>query len=370
MDYKTWRLDRKEAEELYYPDYEDMAKTKDVLGHRELVSGLWKGKDRMGLVLYGPDGCGKHTAAAYCIDSIPSGSSYCQFLFLQGRELERDFPEVGTLIEYLNCFLDDSFDGKVYYRDETSGEPVCETLRDAPHDACIVLECPTAYTHWQELQSFLYKSLSQYLRETDFPRLFLILISTEPIALSAFLQRRMGTLAVCRPGAENRDRFLEKACKEVFGYVRKETLVKKTEGMSFSQIRNVVRNVVRVGMSLTKEELEGFLESQMPMPTAAEHRMAFEEKLPAVLAKLTMDLPGALESMAQALKEMPKGVVQVAGTPGDQTLLQGTQMETLDEDATAQQRRAELEAMPPKEAMISIFGQDRISRYLQEQGVE
>ncbi len=365
MDYIKWRVEQQDAVYLYHPAYEAMAKTADALAVKTLVNELWKGKNHFGLFLYGPDGCGKHTMAAYCIDSIADYSGDCRFLFLHGSELERDFADVGVLNEYLNQFLDDILEGKEYDWDEDTGKPVCTRSHGEMHDACIVLEAPLEYSHWKSLQLTLYKFLSMFSGNEEYSRLFLILISQEPVSLYSLMQREMRAIGVQIPGEERRRHFIETSCSYVFQCINKETFIQRTEGMTLAQIKNLAENVCRVGVMEANEDVARFLQSQARTPTAEECHMAYETKLTKFLGTLSAELTGALDKLAAAIREMPKGVVQAAGQTAEAMPALTQQEPELDEASVAQKRREELEAMPPNECMLSIFGKERVDRFLQ-----
>lgn len=386
MDYIQWRMQEQDNAEICLRDYLTLATTKDVLDNHSFVKDIAKDHSCGGFVFTGPSGCGKHTVAAYLIKDHLSDRRKQRFLFLHGEQMNTDIPDAQSCKEYLEALIEDARDGQEYFPSEENGREIDIVRSEGdPYDLCILVEAPQAYAYWPVLRNALYQALCLSKAE-DLPfRFFPILISEESIVLPSTLQRYLYTLDLGLPGILQRERFLTGTAGFVFSYVRKETLIEKTEGMSFTQIKNLVRNLSCIAVTRSGEEVEEFIDSQS---TISLMRKDSEDGLFLALEQMGKDLSESVKVMAKTLSasvdkladSLPELTARLAPSTmavenasssenlgGDDYSLGAVGDLDVPEDEMRNKLRKELEALPPNKAMVEIYGKERLCKNFPEQ---
>lgn len=383
MDYTHWRVCAEDVAEIYLRDYLKLANTRDVLGSKVFVKYLWKDAGYRGLALSGPHGCGKHTTAAYMIDDILSKTKNCQFLFLDGGQLNAEFSDPLRLRDYIEALVQDTAEGKKYSRNENDPNTVeCTVSMDGCYDLCFVIQSPESYRHWTVLSDLLYQATVLSL-EGDLPfRVFTVLISDDRLSLPGMFQRYICSIEVCIPGITRREQFLEQVAKDVFAYISKETALERTEGMSYGQMVNFAQNIRLFINDFSGNDLQEFLKTQAPTPSPTELIQEYGEMLLERLSHMEREISNALgcltkvltESADQLVRTLPElseklsaASMNTASDPMDTQPDFGSmgQLE-VSEAEMGQKIRAELNAMQPNQAMIQIYGKEKLCEFFPE----
>ncbi|MBR4308135.1 MAG: ATP-binding protein [Oscillospiraceae bacterium] len=359
MDYESWRIEQQAKTNFMLDAYDTIViePTEDILGTETLANEYWGNKHCKGVVLSGPEGCGKHTLAAHIIQLFRRRVADCQFLFLDGAELENDGVKATTLCDFLGRFLDDCYDG--FYYDFNDNDELKRTKSNiAPLDSVVLIEEPEHYSAWKKILPFLQKNVLQYSLEPDLPRLFVLILSADSVKLPSLLNGRLRSLFVSRPEKKLRIRFAQNRGGELLNSLSATRVAELTEGMTYTQLQDALdaTNYLVASGSFNKEMLEDFLGSQRPLLTPQERHMRFEEQLPRALEKLS----GTGIAMS-----VQGGAAHNDG--GEQMDVNKVIHRSKDEDtASAQDKmRKELETKSGAELSEIVLGKDRTKRLME-----
>lgn len=200
-----------------------------------------------GLLLTGPDGCGKHTAAAHMF-KILFETHYA--LLLNGEDLCADGYAVA--LQRLRYLIDHPKDGYPW---------------------CLILEGMEDCSFRQKLFSWLGRALNfEWFGETNNPGpLFLILIDSIGDDIPALLRRHLRLCRMSLPSADRRRAYFRKI--DFQNTVNLDLLVNATAGLTYAQMVDLARNLqcsLIDGLDgfekMSDEILMDFLDSQFPEP--------------------------------------------------------------------------------------------------------
>lgn len=298
-DAVTEWLEKMERKSSVINSYIEGAAWDDSLGWRGLLKTAWSTPSQRpsGLLLVGPEGCGKHTAAAHMhhllLEDFPEASR-CRFWHLNGGDLQTGAEDFSALENRLDAIL-------------------TKASADRLEQVCLVVEQIETMEYRTQLLDYLGEVVCDYrLAERDpsveAPGLFLILIEREELPLPSLLRQ---LLRLCRfklPAREQRMQYLRNTAQDLRSYISLDQLADETERYTMAQLADVtdcIRNHVDLvdGVALNAEELTAILQTQSPEPTerAAQSRiMDFLEKLPAALTEAFSKLPAAVPAQAAA----------------------------------------------------------------------
>ena len=280
--------------------YYDAAAPDDTFGWGNLFRKMWFSDyghrpSGTGVLLTGPEGCGKHTAAAHLI-----------------RELRNRDYWVGLLPE-----------------DDAGGEGPNTPTRDLLNDLldrcdeegkglCLVAEDLDRRSRSRELGQFLGEMLCLYtlrrgqdsqkagpkdrfsprdLGKGDDPLspFFLILIQNREQSVPSLLRSRLQLCRMSPPDTDHRTLFFVNhpaACLRDPALVTQEELLERTEGMSYAQLEDLVNSLNALSLAEKKADKRAFLslvEAQRPQVRGG--------GLSARLEKLLAELPKALSGL-------------------------------------------------------------------------
>lgn len=341
-----------------------------------------------GLLLTGPDGCGKHTAAAHMLGLL-NNSHYA--LLLNGRELCADGFAIAKL--RLRYALDHTF-----VADNGVARPWCLILEDLE-------DC----SFRQELFTWLGQALSfEWFGETDNPGpLFLILIDAIAEDIPSILRRHLRLCRMSLPSADRRRAYFEKI-DFLSDTVNMDLLVHSTDGLTYAQMVDLARNLQCslvegiVGFEKMRDEtLMDFLAGQYPeqplgdpLQSLAESARQFVEmhagmpvnyapqsmpaaqSLPAsshqsieLRTALSEDHPlhSLVDSARQFVERLPEliaqmgktGVVVSGPTGNNEDIIDVLDIENSEENRAAYEKK--INDMPVKELCADIFGSDGLA---------
>lgn len=301
-----------------------------------------------GLLLTGPAGCGKHTAAVHMIKHL-SYNGYSP-VFLDGEALaDWDLPR-----------FKEAFDGLLdHYYDLTQNLCVC--LENAK-------QCPFR----QGMLSYLGQTLNTYFlgRDTYEYTVFLILIDEEESDIPSILRNRLRLCRMNLPGEGNRLVFFKNRCDAIKPYIEPDVFVRETAGLTYAQLRDLVDNLLtltehqrRNGVQppLSEELFIGFTVSQLPDPEPREAAW----QLTRTMQQYVDVLPKAMLDAASAIKI---NVGAVAAPVQQQTAAvqqQQTPVAPVNKADYINTRQREVENMAVNALATEVFGQDGITALLQ-----
>lgn len=234
-------------------------------------------KDRgYGILLTGPDGCGKHTAAAHMLSLLEQRGF--GFVTLDGESLCEDGMSIAAA--RLNALAD-------RFYDEQKG-------------LCILLENTEQLACRQKLLTLLGQLLHEYwMYSSDLPPLFLILLDRKEQTIPSILRRRLQRFRMSLPNGYQRKKLLEDLASDIRKYVPMEDFVAQTEGATCAQLADMVSSLRAMvdawDRGIAGEEFRSFIASQMAPASSRD-----------MLKQLT-------QSAQQLLQQLPD-LVRQAGT--------------------------------------------------------
>ncbi|MCD8189407.1 MAG: hypothetical protein LUD78_04180 [Clostridiales bacterium] len=332
-------------------DFEECLKTHwtdDSFGWGALLGKLWNepaDTRPTGLLLTGPEGCGRHAAAAHMV-RILHGKEFGS-VWLTGDDLLEE-GNVSVAQERLDALLDDFWEKK--------------------KGLCLVLEQLEGRTGRKELLNSLGKSLWDYwlARETksEASRLFLILIDSGR-GIPSLLRERLQRCRMTLPGQQHRRYFLDNNAKDVAGYVDFDDCAEYTEGFTYAQMEDLVRDlrmqVDATEMALSPEELKQMVEEQEEEPPAARRRAVLEDRLTQMLDKLP-ELLNQLPALLQAMSNGGGSQANRADFSSSQIDLSSQNLENMSEE----ELRKSLEEKDPNLLVAEIFGEEEGKLLIQQ----
>ena len=332
----------------------DAAPPDDTFGWGALYRKMWFSDydhrpSGTGVLLTGPEGCGKHTAAAHLI-----------------RELRNRDYRVGLLPED-----DDGGEGP--------GTPTRDRLNDLldrcdeeGKGLCLLIEDLDRRARSRELGRFLGEMLCLYtLRRGRSSRMagpkdrfsgrdmgsgdeplspfFLILIQSREQSVPSLLRSRLQLCRMSPPDRARRILFFVNhpaACLREPAAVTQEELLERTEGMSYAQLEDLVNSLNALSLADRKADKQAFLalaEAQRPPVRSG--------GLSAGMDRLLRELPKALSGL-----QIGTAVPQVAPLPDPRT----------EPAETPDAMRQQFEKDSVYDSSVDILGKEFVDAYISE----
>ncbi len=281
-----------------------------------------------GLLLTGPQGCGKHTAAAHMMTKLERRGF--EMVFLKGADFpDRDFGRYRDRLEaLLEHFLE-------------KGQGLCILLEDTE-------KCPCR----RELLRYLGQQL-QYYSLSDFSPLFVLLIDSEESGIPAALRSQLLLCRMRLPDAGQRKAFLEAHGMELGKVLSLEAFAQATQGASYAQLEDMISVVCWMVDSrdlnwLEEEDLRQFLAGQMP----AQRR---EDRLEALVSSAQR----LVEQLPELLRTVPAPMTMPI-MPTEPVMPVVPMEASEDQD----QMLRKFEQMPPKHLAEDVFGADAVAEMM------
>ncbi len=303
------------------------------------------GRRPSGLFLIGKPGCGKHTAMAFAIDALEE-SKY-SFLFLCGNDLLAGNVGFASIKEKIDVFLDECYGNE---------EGLCLIIENLEEADCR-----------EEFLCFLGMTLAEYKMQADvLPPLFAILISEEEFSLPSILRNQLLLCRMTLPDLEHRRIFLQNRGRDIQHYVALEQIAEQTEGYSYAQLIDLVRNLILIIDSdedsvITKEKVEDLIQDQRPDPEIGQagERIADQlEKLINQSEEFLQQLPVLLETIGSRVMESLPSTQSGRNLYSDKILDINPSKEMIQPDREA------IEAMPVKQLARDLFGKELYEQIL------
>lgn len=294
-----------------------------------------------GLLITGPDGCGKHTAARRAVWHLLERSTTKPFnqVLLNGLLLEAS--SAGEAINRLGSLVDD-FD-------------------NANVSLCLVMDGLEDHPFRQKILTFLGRKLRDHFFNGE-PEMFLILIDRSEETIPQQLRSQLKLFRMDLPNVKQREHIIEQYGEHIKQRVSFEEMAKNTEGFSCIQLRDLV-HTLRWTLSsrgesavMTNEELKTFCRSQLPAPNP--------ENAVVTLARSVQQL---MDKLPQMLQNLPAQGQQMSAA---QQQLQQNNSARIDERGFLAAERKRIQELPPKALAEETYGkkfvEDVISGSLQK----
>lgn len=175
-----------------------------------------------GLLITGPDGCGKHTCAAHMVNALRNDGYGT--VFISGEDAAACCKMGFSISSGIDALLDDAYDRK--------------------EGICMVFERLEKFEGREELYNYLSNAVCEYHMNSDaLLPLFVILIEKEPASVPALLRSRLLHCNMIVPTRSCREAFLKNNAQGIRSCVDLNGLAASTEGFTYSQLVNLVKNI-------------------------------------------------------------------------------------------------------------------------------
>ncbi len=319
----------------------------DTFGWGATLEQMWREPWRpSGLLLLGPDGCGKHTAALHMMRVLlEDGYQYAVF----NDEVFDAAGSVSEMIDWVGAYM------------------------ERGSRLCLVLDQLRDRIGMRRLFSFLGTQLARNRRtESGAYLLFLIVIGSGEPELPAQLRGGLLRCVMAPPSAEFRRVFLANVLWERFQLELKnfagDELIGATEGFTYAQLRDLA---YQIGLMLRLDASEGveqyitqLAREQSPLPVREESGAPLAERLcellgllPVLLQDMTEKAAARNETLVQALSNAVSQIKISVPAAGLETVRQ-TQVEPSAQPPIldVNRERERIENLPPNELCEELFG--------------
>lgn len=285
-----------------------------------------------GLLLTGPEGCGKHTAAAHMMKHLHIDGY--EMVFLNGMTLSDNAAQTIQLMEaLLEYFLERE-------------QAVCILLEEME-------ECPCR----REVLTYFGQQLRNYWI-SDFPPLFLILIDGQEQQVPSCLRSQLMLCRMSLPDKNQRGALLKKFAANLDTVLSLECFAEASNGASYAQLLDMISAVYWLVdsqdlMTLSDEALRRFLAAQMPAP-APEDAM---HKLVETAQKVAEQLPQILKEVGAATRA---SVAMPAAAPVATPVQPVLNPQNQNPANFVASRRKEIEEMAPSQLAKDLFSEEDI----------
>ena len=284
-----------------------------------------------GILLTGPDGCGKHTAASHMLALLEQRGF--GFAMLDAQSLCEDGMTAAAA--RLNALADQFYDER--------------------KALCILLENTEQLTCRQKLLTLLGQLLHEYwLYSGDLPALYLILIDRKEHTIPSILRRRLHRVHMGLPNTRQRKLLLEDLGADIRKYIPMDDLIAKTEGATCAQLTDMVSSLRAMvdawDRAIPAEELDSFIASQLSPPSSRDTL----RQLTRTAQQLLQQLP-ALVQQAGSVSAAQKAAAPIAAPQTDFSILN-------DKANYLSKREAEIKNMKVRDLSVQMFGEEGVNQ--------
>lgn len=336
---RSWLENAEQGTAIFY-HYATQMELDDSFGWGERLSKMWNigvlGPPPQGLLLTGPDGCGKHTAAAHMYQILTENHP-ATALVIDGQSLCADGYAAAT--HRLRYVLDHPQEGNPWFL-------ILEGLEDCDFR--------------RELFTWLSQALvfEWFLEEKHPKPLFFILIDSIVEDIPSPLRRYLRLCRMALPSADRRRAYFTGLFPApTFNF---DLLVQETDGLTYAQLVDVAQNLkcalycLPDGQMLDGE-LQDFLNDQYPVPAAQEPLRSLAES-----ARMFVEsLPELMTHMGTAVMSAP--IPQPIAQPASQPIAQPNTTDPMDEAAQKLAFQKQTEEMPVPDLVLDLFGTERLN---------
>ena len=315
----------------------------DDFGWGYTLEQMWKERSRpKGLLLTGPDGCGKHTAAAHMLRILQGEHYDCAVITDSVLEALRELPP-------LTDWMDDK------------------------QKICVIVDQLTDKTIRSKLLSYLGRRISRNSLISDTAgKLFVIVIEREYSNMPAELRRNLLNCTMSLPASEFREVFLENQLSDLFDIdwtqYTSEEFDHLTEGLTYAQLKDLS---YQIGLAIqssspdkVQEEILQLAKAQKVCSSersAAERLCDFMDTIPELIDRIeeasSERSKAFLQELASAIEKLP--AVQYGGTVlsnnAPETASASAAQAVQDEAAMQKAEEERIRNMPPNELIAEVF---------------
>lgn len=296
---------------------------------------------RGGLLLSGPKGCGKHTAAYHAVKYLCAkynGMEKYECVFLSQEAFSSEMNDVKLIYEYINSLLD-HFEGR---------------------NLCLVVEDICNDNFGKELLRRLGQFACMFAARDDFPHLFLIIITEDESVVPSILRERLMLCRMSYPNLKERLAYLSDnydlclSIELIENIDVNETLTalaEQSEGMNYAQLRDLV-DVIIMEIESEGSEILGIVGRQLP---------EFDKK--ELFYQNATPILNSLPTIIQNLCSEQKHEVVVQKTMSDIMV----EAENAEKGGTSKEDfQAQIDEMTGNELSCDIFGKEDVDQMLEQ----
>lgn len=285
-------LEKQEVRSGAYCDYLCSMELDDTFGWGDRLDTLLENEEELpaGVLITGPEGCGRHTIMINIIQILKMGLMDFGMEFITGWDLEDDTESFRQAQEKLDALLNK-------YGDQS---------------LCLILDELEKYPYRDELLHFLEKTACEYRTQEEYPALFLVLIQNEGYRVPAILKKLLYPCRVQYPDAEHRKHFLVESLSDIKLGMPVEIIAEMTEGFSYADLQALEENTRTAAQAdpnnIIQNRMEQLIAEQKRPIAASEGKKRLYQKLeqtldslPELLAKFPQrEADSSKQEMAEA----------------------------------------------------------------------
>ena len=327
---ELWLEQIREDSRIYTAFYQNK-EPDDTMGWEELIRVLLENEESKrdnGLLITGPEGCGRHTLLAQVI-AVAVEKGYTP-IFLTGEDLAEGTSAQAEVLERMNAVLDRSV-----------GE---EDI------LCLVLEQLEQLSSPSALLKLLERRLCR-ASCGEAEGFFLVLIQESAFPIPSVLK---GMLQVCRmqyPNRGRRELFFKNHLRtdELRESFPMEKILDQTERFSYDELSNLVELLEAgeklLGSKIPERELQEWIDGLRPEFSEKEAKQAFIGRLGQILEQLPEILSRPVQQMSTP---QVQGEIQAGKSSSEPEMLHLTEAD----------RMAKIEKETGEELMNNLFGKE------------
>lgn len=356
-------VSRKEQENrcILNPDYS--------FGWKDAIEMMMENGKTDGLLLTGPDGCGKHTAIDIAVN-ILAGVDY-RILYLSGKDFMFTEEEINANEENHRQMIErEEFDMLTDDIVHTFLDRLLDEFFESGVNICFVTEGIMQSELGESVYQRLGKYMCMYNSSPDFPRMVSLLIEPDDACVPSMLRKYLRLVRVSYPSREQRRRVLVNC--GVRGEAA-QAAAEYTEGFSYAQLSDLARNIaiyteLDEDGQLNADFYLDIINSQSPDTLARLNAQNGSEVLYAERIKLYQKLEQLIEFAPQILEKMGQPayiaapvIQQTANT--QQSALQKSDSQTQQSTPEQQESLADLQQ---QQARLKAQSENRSSEIAEE----
>ena len=356
-------VSRKEQESrcILNPDYS--------FGWKDAIEMMMESGKTDGLLLTGPDGCGKHTAADIAVN-ILAGEDY-RILYLSGKDFMFTEEEINANEENHQQMIEqEEYDILTDDIVHTFLDKLLDEFFESGANICFVTEGIMQSDFGESVYQRLGKYMCMYNSSPDFPRMVSLLIEPDDACVPSMLRKYLRLIRVSYPNKEQRRRVLINC--GVKGDAAQAS-AEYTEGFTYAQLSDLARNIavyseLNEDGQLNADFYLDIIDSQSPdtlaHTNAKEGSEAFYSekiRLYQKLQQLVDIAPQILEKMGQPAYIAAPVMQQAANiqqSPQQQTAPQAQQ--------SAPEKQESLADLQQQQAQLKVQSENRSSEITEE----
>ncbi len=246
------------------PSFDDLLSSRSdySFGWKDAIEEMIAGGANDGLLLMGPDGCGKHTAADISVYSL-SSEGY-RTLYLSSKDFDFTDEEIKADADIRSKMID-SGDEEELTEDivHTLLDKLLNRFFDDGTNICFVLEGIGQSRFTRQIYYRIGTYMVMYNSDDGFPDMYTVVIEQNEELVPSILRRYLRLIRMSYPSVERRRKALIN-----FGVPSKDAaaVAVSTEGLTYSQLRDLGANIaVRSrAQDVSGEFYKELIASQLP----------------------------------------------------------------------------------------------------------